>query len=214
MSLQRAWLIGVVVGVVVWLWVGRSRHASAVRRVASTGILVLSVAIALVLVAPASGLFQEAYRGLVARINRSWVGGTFDYSISTRLIEVTAAIHSMRVSPWFGTGLGSVIDKIGPNGLDYTIDYIHIGPVFVLAKLGIVGFAIVSWLAVQVASALRRAKRQAADISGFLCAELCVVGVLFTATRYVFKPSNAALIWLLIGAAMSLRNSFRDGGVS
>lgn len=214
MSLQRAWLIGVVVGVVVWLWVGRSRRTSAVRRVASTGILVLSVAIALVLVAPASGLFQEAYRGLVARINRSWVGGTFDYSISTRLIEVTAAIHSMRVSPWFGTGLGSVIDKIGPNGLDYTIDYIHIGPVFVLAKLGIVGFAIVSWLAVQVASALRRAKGQAADISGFLCAELCVVGVLFTATRYVFKPSNAALIWLLIGAAMSLRNSFRDGGVS
>jgi hypothetical protein len=214
MSLQRAWLIGAVVGLGVWIWAGRSQHSSGVRRLASTSTLVLSVTIALALVAPASKLFQDAYRGLVARISGSWVGGAFDYSIGTRLVEVTAAMQSLRDSPLFGTGLGSVIDKIGRNGLDYSMDYIHIGPVFVLTKLGIVGFAVVGWLIVRVASALRRARVQVAYISGFLCAELCVVGVLFAVTRYVFKPSNAALVWLLIGMALSLQNDLRDRGVS
>ena len=206
MSLQRAWLIGAVIGAGVWIWAGRNRGSSVLKRLASTGSLVLSTAIALVLVAPANGLLQEAYLGFVARINRSWVGGAFDYSISTRLVEVTVAMQSLRASPLFGTGLGSVINKIGRGGVDYLMDYIHIGPVFVLAKLGVAGFIVVGWLTVRVASALRRARLQVAHISGFLCAELCVVGVLFVATRYVFMPSNAALVWLLIGMAMSLQN--------
>lgn len=216
MSLQRAWLIGAVVGLGVWIWVSRSQHSSGVRRLVSTSAMVLSVAIALALVAPASELFKEAYRGFVARIGRSWVGGSFDYSIGTRLDEVSAAMQSLRDSPLFGTGLGSLITYMRPDGVVWSIDYIHIGPVFVLTKLGIVGFAIVGWLIVRVAAVLRRARVQvdcfSAYISGFLCAELCVIGVLFTLTRYVFKPANAALVWMLIGMALSLQNGVRERG--
>jgi len=216
MSLQRAWLIGAVVGLGVWIWVSRSQHSSGVRRLVSTSAMVLSVAIALALVAPASELFKEAYRGFVARIGRSWVGGSFDYSIGTRLDEVSAAMQSLRDSPLFGTGLGSLITYMRPDGVVWSIDYIHIGPVFVLTKLGIVGFAIVGWLIVRVVAVLRRARGPVDSaseyISTFLGAELCVIGVLFTLTRYVFKPANAALVWMLIGMALSLQNGVRERG--
>lgn len=218
MSLQRAWLIGAVVGSVVWIWTDRSHRSPGVRRLASAATLVLVFAIALVLVAPASQLFQNAYSGFVARIGRSWVSGSFDYSIGTRLVEVTAAMQSLRDSPLFGTGLGSFIDYVRPNGVVYSVDYIHIGPVFVLTKLGIVGLAVFGWIVVLVASALRRARGQVDRFSSyirrFLSAELCVVGTLFVMTRYVFKPSNAALVWLLIGMALSLRNGLPDRGMS
>lgn len=217
MSLQRAWLIAAVVGLAVWIWADRSRRSPGVRRLASAVTLGLVFATTLVLVSPASELFQDAYTGFVVRIGRSWVSGSFDYSIGTRLVEVTAALQSLRDSPLFGTGLGSFIDYVRPNGAVYSVDYIHIGPVFVLAKLGIVGLAAFGWLVVLVVSALRRARGQVHCVSPyirrFLSAELCVVGTLFVMTRYVFKPSNATLVWLLIGMALSLQNGLPDHGM-
>jgi len=218
MSLQRAWLIAAVVGLIIWIWSDRSRRSRWLRRLVSAGTLMLVFVIGLLLVSPASQLFQNAYTGFVARIGRSWVGGSFDNSIGTRLVEVTAAMQSLRDSPVFGTGLGSFIEYFRPNGAFYSVDYIHIGPIFVLTKLGIVGLAVFGWLVVHVATMFRRVRGQADCLSPyirrFLSAELLVVSTLFLMTRYVFKPSNAALVWLLVGMALSLQNGLPGRNMS
>lgn len=215
MSLQRAWLIGAVVGLFVWIWTDRRQYSSRMKRFASTGALVAGLVVALALIAPASQLVQNAYHGFMARIGRSWVGGSFDYSIGTRLVEMNAALINLQSSPFFGTGLGSFISYVRPDGTLYSVDYVHVGPVFVLVKLGIVGLGVLLWLTARVALALKAIQGHSGDGSPyllrFLYAELAMVGTLFIMTRYIFKPTNTVLVWLLIGMALSQQAGTRQG---